>query len=188
MTRVARVALELLALTSRRHHQPPMPPRNISAHFIPFKGTKLATRFPLWFFAATHRARSAAVISQQPQRQCCMRLLLVALLLASCAATYPAKDDDDAEWGIFTALRNAQSADGTSRGGCSCCHDVQDLRARVAALERDFAQITGQVSKPTIASPCPSTPAFADASAAAESAAPALARLQRVYCSEWVRF
>jgi hypothetical protein len=125
---------------------------------------------------------------KRAQRQCSLRLLLVVLLLASCAAAPPANDDVDDEWGIFTVLRNAQSAGGTSHEQCSCCQEVQDLRARVAALERDVARITAQVSKPSTASHCPSAPTFADASAAADSAVPALARLQLAYCREWVRF
>ena len=115
-----------------------------------------------------------------------MQLALLLLILASCtAATRSAKVADDAEWGIFAALRNAQSAGDTSSDSCSCCQDVQDLRKRIAALEHDVFQIAGQMI--SSASQCPSIPDLAAASAAAESAEPTLARMQATYCSEWVR-
>ena len=116
-----------------------------------------------------------------------MRILLVALLLTSCAAARPVQDDGDTEWGIFTALRNAQSAAEVPREPCSCWQDVLDLRSRVATLERGLAEMAGHVSKPSNAPSCPSAPDFAAASAAADIAAPALARMQLSYCTEWVR-
>ncbi len=138
--------------------------------------------------AAAIRARSAAAErAHLPQRPCSMRILLVALLLASCAAARPVQDDGDAEWGIFTALRNAQSAAEVSRESCSCWQDVLDLRSRVATLERGLAEMAGRVSWPSNAPSCPSAPDFAAASAAADIAAPALARMQLSYCAEWVR-
>jgi hypothetical protein len=114
-------------------------------------------------------------------------LLLQLLLLVSCAAVFHRTEDDDgAEWGIFSALRRAQSGGDTS-SCCSCCEDVLDLRERIAALERHVAQLTGHFAKPSTAAQCPAVPDAAAASAAAESAAPALAKLQASYCSEWVR-
>jgi hypothetical protein len=117
-----------------------------------------------------------------------MQLTLLLLLLASCAAaTRSAKVADDAEWGIFAALRNAQSAGDTTLDSCSCCQELQDLRKRIAALERDIFQIAGQIMKTSPTLQCPSIPDLAAASAAAESAEPLLARMQATYCSEWVR-
>jgi hypothetical protein len=122
-------------------------------------------------------------------RPCVMQGRLLLLFVVSCVAstgTLTAEDADDAEWGIFAALRHAQSAGDTSLASCSCCQEVQDLRRRIAALEHGFSQIAGQEAK-SLTSRCPSLPDVAAASAAAESAEPTLARMTAIYCSEWVR-
>ena len=154
-------------------------------------------------------SQASPILNSRPptkrvHRLCLMWQLLLLLLLASsgCAvATRPVNIDDDAEWGIFAALRSAHSA--SERQGpeaslatmpsdvscheCNCCHDVQDLKKRVAAMEHEIAHLSGKVSMPSAASPCPSIPAVAAASLAAADAAPALAHMQASYCSEWVR-
>ncbi len=125
-------------------------------------------------------------ISMRLQFPRAMRLVLLFALSFSCAAAVRANDADEAEWGIFAALRSAQSA-GADFNQCSCCEDVQDLRRRIAALEQDISRLSGQITKPRLALQCPSLPDLAAASAAAVSAEPTLARLQASYCSEWVR-
>lgn len=154
-------------------------------------------------------SQASPILNSRPptkrvHRLCLMWQLLLLLLLASsgCAvATRPVNIDDDAEWGIFAALRSAHSA--SERQGpeaslatmpsdvscheCNCCHDVQDLKKRVAAMEHEIAHLSGKVSMPSAASPCPSIPAVAAASLAAADAAPALAHMQASYCNEWVR-
>ena len=116
--------------------------------------------------------------------------MLLLLLLACAVSTRPENIDDDTEWGIFAALRNAQSCGDTTGqecSCCSCCHVVEDLRRRVVALERGIAQLTGQqASKSPAAAHCPSVPAVSAATVAAANAAPALAHMQASYCSEWV--
>jgi hypothetical protein len=135
----------------------------------------------------TTRTRAAHLRdSNRLQFPSAMRLVLLFMLSFSCAAAVRANDADEAEWGIFAALRTAQSA-GAALNQCSCCEDVQDLRRRVAALEQDISRLSGKIMKPPIALQCPSVPDLAAASAAAVSAEPTLARLQASYCSEWVR-
>jgi hypothetical protein len=125
-----------------------------------------------------------------PLRRFAMRWLLLPLLLfASVSAIIqPAQDDEDAEWGIFAALRSVESAADTSFEQCNCCQDFQDLRSRVAALEHHIAQSSKLVLRTSFASRCPSPPSSTAAHAAADFAAPTLSRMTASYCSEWVRF
>jgi hypothetical protein len=135
----------------------------------------------------TTRARAAHLRdSKRLQFPSAMRLVLLFVLSLSCAAAVRANDADEAEWGIFAALRTAQSA-GAAVNQCSCCEDVQDLRRRIAALEQDILRLSEKNMNPPMELQCPSVPDLAAASAAAVSAEPTLARLQASYCSEWVR-
>jgi hypothetical protein len=133
----------------------------------------------------------AAVVRfrEVPHRHSAMRCLLLSLLFFAsvAAATQQARDSDDSEWGIFVALRRAESAADASFEQCNCCRDVQDLRSRVSALEHQIAQSSKHVLRTSFASRCPSPPVTSAAHAAADVAAPALTRMTASYCSEWVR-